>query len=169
MTVTPGSFRECLPAFANSTAFSDPAIEFWLGIATLMLPTDRWGSPSPTAAVPLTAKYDWGTVLFVAHHLVLEDQANKAAVRGGTPGVQKGAINSDSANGVTRGYNVGAGLETDAGHWGQTSYGNRFIALVKMVGMGPVTIGGGSGYGWFAGPFNGPAWPGPPPWPGYFG
>jgi hypothetical protein len=173
MTVTVASFRTVFPAFADAGAYRDDAISFWLGIAGMML-TDRWGSPAPTPALPLTAMVDWGTVLYVAHHLALEDQANKAASRGATPGVQKGAIASDSANGVTRSYNVEAGLELDAGHWGQTIYGNRFLALVKMVGMGPVTIGGGPGYGWFGGgwfggPFNGPAWPGPPPWPGFFG
>jgi hypothetical protein len=169
MSVTPASFRQCFPAFTSSLSFPDSSIAFWLGIATMMLPSDRWGSPAPTSAVPLTAPIDWGTVLYVAHHLVLEDQSNKAAARGGTPGVQKGAIASDSANSVTRSYAVNAGLELDAGHWGSTIYGNRFLALVKMIGMGPITIGGGPGYGWFAGAPCGPAWPGPTPFPGWFG
>jgi hypothetical protein len=173
LSVTPASFRQCFPAFTSSLAFPDESVSFWLGIATMMLPTDRWGSPAPTSVVPLTAPIDWGAVLYVAHHLVLEDQANKAASRGGTPGVQKGAVASDGANGVTRSYNTAAGLELDAGHWGQTTYGNRFLALVKMIGMGPITVGGGYGYGfgggWFGGPWNGPAWPGPTPFPGYFG
>ncbi len=115
--------------------------------------------------MPPTARIDLGTIYYVAHQLVLEDQANKAASKGATPGIQKGAISGDSVNGVSRSYDVSAGLELESGHWGQTTYGNRFYALAQMVGMGPVTIGGGGGWGLL----DGPAWPGPPPIPGWFG
>ncbi len=79
MSVNPASFRQCLPAFSNAVAYSDEAITFWLGVAVMMLPPERWGSSSPEPSVPPTARIDLGTIYYVAHQLVLEDQANKAA------------------------------------------------------------------------------------------
>lgn len=100
--------------------------------------------------------YDVGTELFVAHNLVLERQAAKAANRGAPPGVSRGAIGSESAGGASVSYDTSSGLLTDAGHWNLTTYGTRFVELVRLVGAGPVQVG------WGHSPVGvGPAWPGP--------
>ena len=142
MSVTADSFRQGFAkVFLDAAIYPDEAVQFWLGIAGLML-TTRWGSSSPTADVPPTSQIDWGTVLFAAHHLILEKQAGDAAARGATPGLTTGAISADSVGKVSRSYDTSAGLELEAGHWNLTIYGLRFIALAKMVGAGPITING---------------------------
>lgn len=165
MSVTPDSFRGSLPVFANAAVYPDEAVQFWLGIAKLMLPVRRWGNPSPTADVPPTTQIDFAYVLYIAHHLILEKQSGDAAAKNATPGVQKGAISSDSVGSVSRSYDTSAGLELEAGHWNLTVYGTRFVRIANAVGAGPVTIGGG----FDPNPLNGPAWPGPPWFPGWFG
>jgi hypothetical protein len=165
MTVTVDSFRQgFMGTFADPTRYPDETIQFWLGIAGLML-TSRWGPTSAKADVQPTSQLDYGTVLFTAHQIILEKQAADAAARGATPGLTTGAISGDTVAKVSRTYDTSAGLELEGGHWNLTTYGLRFLALAKMVGAGPVTINGGCG----PGPLNGPAWIGPNPFPGYFG
>lgn len=166
MSVTADSFRQGFgQVFLDEAKYPDEAVQFWLGIATLMLPTRRWGVGSNTADVPPTSKIDWGTCLFVAHHLILEQQSGNDAARGAVPGQQKGAISGDTVGSVSRSYDTSAGLELEAGHWNLTKYGTRFVRLANAVGAGPITVGGGCD----PNPLNGPAWPGPPWWPGWFG
>jgi|SRR5580693_5184515 len=168
MSVTPDGFRECIPAFADATVYPDEAVTFWLAIATTLLPTSRWGNTSNTPIStknPPTTRLDIGLCMFTAHQLVLEKQANEAAKRGAAPGLNKGAISSDSVGSVSRSYDTAAGLEPEAGHWNLTNYGTRFVRLANAVGAGPITVGGGID----PNPLNGPAWPGPPWFPGWFG
>lgn len=178
MSVTADSFRQSFGAvFLDAGVYPDQSITFWIGVATLMLPQRRWGIPSPTADVPPTKMIDLGTLFYVAHQLVLEKQSADAAKRGGTPGVQKGAISGDSVGQVSRNYNSAAGLELEAGHWNLTTYGTRFVQLANIVGLAPVTVGGSPCFGpqlppslslgGFGG--GGSPWIGPPPWPGWFG
>lgn len=171
MTVTAASFRMALPAFASQANYPDDAVTFWISVATMMLNPQVWGAAGvaaqpPAAAGPMTSPLDFGTILFVAHNLVLEQQAGKAAAKGNAPGLNKGVISSESVGPASAGYDTSAGLELDAGHWNLTVYGTRFVRLANMVGTLIVTGGGGFdptgqlGYG--------PAWPGPPgalfPW-----
>lgn len=175
--INPTNFRQgFMGAFANVDSYPDEAIGFWIGIAYLMLPVNRWGPSVESTALPPTALLDYGVMFFVAHQLALEDQSRKAAARGATPGLQTGAIASNSVGPVSRSYNTAAGITADAGHWNLTTYGTRFYELLMMVGMGPVTENGGYppyGFGGFGGAFapgpNAPPWIGPPPFPGWFG
>jgi len=171
MSVTKDSFREGFAkVFIDTDAYPDEAVTFWLGIASLML-TPRWGESSPNPDVPPTTQLDWGTMLFAAHHLILEKQSADAAKRKATPGLTTGAISGDSVGKVSRNYDTSAGLELEAGHWNLTTYGLRFIAIAKMVGAGPITINGhGGAFGIGAqGSLVGNAWIGPDPFPGSFG
>jgi hypothetical protein len=171
MSVTVDSFRQGFAkVFLDTDAYPPEAVQFWLGIAGLML-TNRWGPSAPSADVPPTCLLDYGTVLFAAHQLILEKQAADAAKRKATPGLTTGAISADSVGKVSRSYDTSAGLELEAGHWNLTTYGLRFIALAKMVGAGPFTVNGhGFGFGIGAqGSLVGNAWIGPDPFPGSFG
>lgn len=101
--------------------------------------------------------YDIATELFIAHNLVLERRAQDEAAAGAAPGVTTGPVASKSADKLSVSYDVAAGIDAKDGQWNLTIYGTRFIRLVKIRGMGPLTVIG-------AGPPNGtfgPAWNGP--------
>lgn len=173
MTVSAASFRLALPVFASDVTYPNDAVNFWLGIAALMLNPQVWGISATTAEPAaaggaMTSALDLGTVLFVAHNLILEQQAGRAASRGNVPGMNKGAISSESAGPISAGYDTSAGIEEGAGHWNLTIYGTRFIRLagIRATSVGMLTAGGGCGpFGQSAGVG---AWPGPPgglfPW-----
>lgn len=145
----------------NSAAFPQSGFNYWLNFASIML-TGRWGSPAAQGD-PL-ALYDIGCELFVAHHLVIEALNQKAVAVGGLPGISRGVISSESPGSVSISYDTNASLELDAGHWNLTTYGTRFVNTARMLGAAPMTVGPSG----CAGPYNGPAWPGPCPLPGYF-
>lgn len=127
--VTPSSFRAGYPEFANTSAYPDSGITYWLTLAGLLLNVCRWDN-----------LLDTGTELFVAHNLVLERQAAKAAAFGGVPGVTTGPLASKTVDKVTAAYDVEAGIEKDAGHWNLTTYGTRFINLARMIGSGGLQL-----------------------------
>jgi len=161
MTVTVASFRKNHDAqFGNQLDYPDPAINYWLGIAKLLLNQQRWGPSSAKADSPPTTTYDFGTELFVAHNLVLEKQAADAAAAGGPPGVNKGVVSGQTVGPTSRSYDTAAGIVADAAHWNLTTYGVRFIMLARMIGSGGMQVGIGC-----APPFTIGAWPGPYPYP----
>lgn len=133
MAITVDEFRTNFSEFKSTEKYPDGDITFWLGLAALMLNARRWGR-----------LLDYGTQMFVAHHLVLEAQAKRAAAAGGIPGTQIGIVNSKSVDKVSVGYDVNAALASkDAGHWSMSTYGLRFWQLVQMVGAGPIHVGAG--------------------------
>lgn len=156
-------FRVAYPEFANETNYPSSAINYWIGVAGIMLPTASWGLPSPTADNPPTTMNDIGVGLFVAHNLVLERQASLAASKGGAPGGGvTGPVTSEGVGGVSRSYDTGAGLNPDAGPWNLTVYGTRFYRMMMMAGRGPVQIG-------TTGCTPAQPWIGPPVYPnGYY-
>jgi hypothetical protein len=133
------------PAQAN---FPPSTFTYYFNLAQLLI--------DPTGRVT-----DWVNQLaelFIAHHIALEMLATNDMNAGGVPGIAKGAIAGKSAGDVSIAYAPQATMEIDAGHWNYTIYGQRFIRLAKMAGMGPVQV---NAPGWCGGPWNGPAWPGP--------
>ncbi len=129
MTVTVDSFRVDFPEFADTTAYPNGGVQYWLTLAGLLLNAQRFGTVLDTA-----------TELFVAHNLVLERQAQKAAAAGGAPGINTGPVSSKTVGPVTQAYDTQAGIEEDAGHWNLTTFGTRFMSLVKMFGAGPIQV-----------------------------
>lgn len=127
MAVDIAKFRADFPEFADTTAYPDPQVTFYLGLAGKLLNVARW--------VDLI---DYGTELFVAHNLALERQAQTTAAKGGTPGMQQGALSGKTVGPVSATYDTSAGLELDGGHWNLTVYGTRFLRLVRMAGAGGV-------------------------------
>lgn len=161
--ITSATFRQDYSEFASLSLYPVSAFAYWNVVAGLLLRPERWGAGSATASSPPTTILDVASELFVAHNLALEKQAQDTAKRGGTPGVSKGPISSDHVGSVSRSYSTAEGLNPDAGHWNLTTYGTRLYWLMMMFGAGPVQIGIGCDPN---GPLDGPAWPGPWPWPG---
>lgn len=145
MTISPQQFRVDYNEFNSSVTYPNSALSFWLDIAYRQLNADRWGT-----------SIDIGAELFVAHHLSIEARAQAESQAGGIPGGQVGPINSKSVDKVSIGYDTGAGIQPDAGHWNLTVYGTRFIRMARMMGAGPLFIGVGA-----VPAGNGLAWPGP--------
>jgi len=148
MAFTVAAFRQAFPAFANATTYPEPQVQFWADLAAKLQNSERWGD-----------LFDTGVQLFVAHQLVLEYQSNKAGPLGQKPGQIEGAVNSASVDKVSYGRDASSVMELDAGHWNLTTYGLRYIRLLKMLGAGPVQVGvplGGDLPGWYP-----QAWPGP--------
>lgn len=153
MTVTAATFREHFPEFSDETPYPDAQISYWITVAGLLLNVQRWSTI-----------LDLGTELFVAHQMVLERQAQRAATAGGMPGTQIGIVSSKSVDKVSVSYEVnGAGLDPSAGHWNLTTYGMRFIQLSRMMGAGPIHVGVGCSLSELS---SANAWPGP--WQGNF-
>jgi len=149
------------PEFTNATMFPQSGFNYWANLAGIML-TPVWGQPAASGQ-PLTL-YDIGCELFIAHNLVLEAYNQQAANAGGIPGLNRGIISAESAGQVSISYDTNGALELDAGHWNLTTFGLRFIGTARMLGAGPMVASPGG----CVGPNSGPAWIGPPPWPGYF-
>jgi Protein of unknown function (DUF4054) len=160
--VTYAQFTTDFAEFANTAIYPQSGFNFYLNFASLML-TPRWGEPAP-AGHPNTL-YDIGTELFIAHNLALEAMNAKAAASGGVPGLSTGPVSSKGAGAVSISYDTSAGLVEDAGHWNLTTYGTRFIGMLRMLGAAPTQIGP---HGNFI-PNDGPGWTGPNTRPGWFG
>jgi hypothetical protein len=139
--ISTSSFRESYSEFSNTTTYPDSAVNYWIGIAgVLMSNTRRWGQGSTVAVSPPTTKIDFATECFVAHNLALEQLAQNAGNAGGVPGLTPGILNSKSVGPVSAGYDTSAGIDPTAGHWNYTTYGMRFARLANGVGMGPLQV-----------------------------
>lgn len=150
--ITPSQFTTNFPEFGSATNYPPAVITFYLGLAYTLLDARRWGTT-----------LDYGVQLFVAHNLVLERQAQVSAASGAPPGLAGGPVSSKGAGPVSISWDTGAAAELDAGHWNYTTYGQRYIRLVRLFGAGGLQLGIGCGPA-----FSGGAWVGPPPWPGWF-
>jgi Protein of unknown function (DUF4054) len=150
--------------FASTVDYPSLILNYYIVLGGLLLNKGRFGPPSTTVSNPPSNIYDFVLELFVAHHVVLERNAQIAALSGGVPGEARGAVAGKSTGPISVNYAAGDSLDKDAGHWNDTEYGKRFWRFVLMYGAGAVQIGIG---GWcgapvFNGiPLNGPAWPGP--------
>jgi hypothetical protein len=165
--ITPGTFRADWPEFGSLSVYPNNVVAYWIAIAGMLLNTVYWGIGSTVAVAPPTTKLDFATELFVAHNLVLEQQAFAAAQSGGTPGTQQGVVTSKSVGSVSLGYSVAEVLNLDGSFWNATNYGVRFLWLARLVGSGPIQIGIGkvplpflTFVGW-----GESAWAGPYPYP----
>ena len=114
--VTPASFRAFFPEFANTGTYTDVQINQYIAFALRRLPADSWGDD-----------LDDGVTLFVAHWLTVSARDQAAAAAGSQPGGIEGAIASMSVDKVSVSYDAASvGLE-NAGFWGLSSYGLRFL------------------------------------------
>ena len=162
--ITVAQLRADYVEFANSNAYPDSAVSYWLNLAGLMILAPRWSTvPGPNS--PYLSMQGVAIELFVAHNLTLERQSQLSAqlpAQDGLPGpagVSTGPVASTSVGPVSVSYDTSSALDQKAGHWSLTTYGQRFARLAKQVGMGgmqvntpgcsPVgTVVGPGGYGW---------------------
>jgi hypothetical protein len=129
VTINPAQFRVDFPEFADTTAYPDAGINFWLGVAYKLLNACRFQDMLDTAAE-----------LYVAHNIALERQAQKSASGGAVPGLSTGPVSSKTVGPVTQAYDTTAGIFEDAGPWNLTIYGTRLYNLFMMFGAGPIQL-----------------------------
>lgn len=144
MTVTVASFRVNFPEFASDVTYPDGEVQFWLDLGVLLC-GPRWGN-----------LLDYGVQLFMAHNLSLQFNASQSGSSGQAPGSIVGPITSGTVDKVSYSRDPGAAMDPANGHWNLTTYGLRYIRLVRMVGAGPVQVGVPSADCAVPG-----AWPGP--------
>ena len=125
MSVSVASFRTSFPEFSEQTVYPDATVEFWLGLAGRLL--------RPAAWLDLL---DDGTRLFVAHNLVLAGSASRAATSGSAPGVASGAVSSKTVDKVSMSYDTAGAMIEGGGQYNLTTYGQRYLQLERVVGMG---------------------------------
>lgn len=130
LPLTIEQFRASYPAFASTTFYPDEQVGYWINQAVNFSPLDqqRWGQ-----------FYDMGLRLYVAHNLALERMGGLQAATGGAP-VGAGVPQSKSVGGVSISYDVEFGSETDAGAWGLTIWGSRFLRLLREAGAAPIQL-----------------------------
>jgi hypothetical protein len=125
-------FREAYPSFSEDL-HPDVRVAFWLRMAALRLPSERWGE-----------LLDDGTALFVAHHRTLEAKTEQST--DGTGGIEAaaGTVSSESKTvgsvSKSKSYTNAASLDPNAGAWNGTIYGQQFFDLMQMVGAGGMQI-----------------------------
>jgi hypothetical protein len=162
--ITAAILRQAFPEFVNAVTYPDSMIDFWIGVAAVLLPVQSWGVGLAVAdvTVPLTTRYDIGMLLYVSHMISQEAQAIAAAAKGANPGtVGKGPVTSESVGGVSRAYDAGATILENGGDWNATSYGRKFLFMARLAGKGPVQIGVDYGcptYPWFGPPVQPNGW-----------
>lgn len=123
------TFRRDFPEFANLTQYPDGAVNFWLSLAATLLPADRWSD-----------LLGYGQELMAAHHLAIAARDQATATAGGTPGAVTGPQTSKAVDKVSASYDTASVSLSDAGFWGMTSYGIRFLQLARIVGAGGVQL-----------------------------
>lgn len=132
MSFSPGVFRQQFSAFKDPAVYNDTRLNTLATLAVSLMDACRWGDI-----------LDFGTMLFVAHHLVLDDRDILAAAAGGSPGEVKGPPTSKTVDKVSASYDATAVTITDANFWNMTVYGIRFYYYLRLVGAGGVQIGVG--------------------------
>lgn len=123
------TFRQDFPEFADTTAYPNGTVNFYLGLGVKLLPADRWQDV-----------LDYGLELFTAHHLAIATRDQQTAAIGGVPGVMTGPQTSKTVDKVSVSYDTNAATYEDAGFWNMSSYGVRFWQLARMVGAGGVQL-----------------------------
>lgn len=134
--VTADQFRLDFPEFASAVTYPDTQVNFWLNVASQFVRVQVWGN-----------QYTLGVELYAAHNLVLEQQAMRAVLTGGVPGIATGPINNKSVDKVSVGYDTASSSEEKGGNWNLTIYGLRYKRLADLFGMGGIQIGTCSSYG----------------------
>lgn len=138
MSLVTASFRKSFPEFTDPGDYDGDLITMFINLAVSAFQNAlRW---DPNVI-------DYGTGLFVAHHLVLQVRANQTADAGGIPGTVEGVRTNKSVDKVAVGYDVDTVTLADAAFWNMTTYGIRFLQLTRMFGAGGYQLGAPCGVG----------------------
>lgn len=125
----PEQFVTDFPEFDNTTMYPTDVIAFQIGIATLLLNANRWGS-----------MLNYGIELYVAHNLVLAAQAAEDSAVGNTPGEMTGPTSEKGVDKVSISFDTQSAALTDGGFWNLTRYGVQYLQLARMMGAGGIEL-----------------------------
>jgi len=126
-------FRAQLPEFADAVAYPQAVLAAQFDMATIFIAAD--GSPCDAlSGKPLVAALNYMT----AHLLIASQRAQV-----GTPGNAQGGFETSSSIGEIS-VSVLAPPAKDAWDWWlyQTQYGQALMALLKMLAVGGLSVGG---------------------------
>jgi len=131
MTVTVALFIATYPEFYDGVEPQPETgiVQGWIDFAVMMLPADRWG-----------AALDRGVMLYVAHHIAIQQRNLATARNGGIAGQMSGPLASKAVDKVSASYDTGAATIEGAGDWNLTTYGVQFRRLSRMFGAGGVQL-----------------------------
>ena len=121
----PTAFRAQFTEFGDETRYPDSSIQTWLTVSTMLVNADRFGLLTDTAIGLVTA-----------HHIAIASKDSVASTAGGAPGAITGPTASKSVDKVSVSYDTSSVALDDAGFWGLTSYGLRFLTFARMFGAG---------------------------------
>lgn len=124
-----GLFRTHFPEFADTVAYPTSTINYWADLALIMVNQCVWKT-----------QFQRGVSLYVAHEMVLAQQAAKTSAAGGSPGTFGGIANTKTVGSVTVGYDAQTTTEKDAGYWNLTNYGKQLIRLARIFGAGAIQL-----------------------------
>lgn len=127
--ITISQFRSDYPMFTNTTSYPDSLIQRLINRATSLMNASVWGND-----------YQDFMELFVAHYCTLWNSAMIAAQNGGDPGIARGVIASESALGVAAAFDTVSAAEESGGNYNLTQWGQQFIRMARLKGMGPQQI-----------------------------
>ncbi len=122
-------FRLDFPEFISTTKYPDSQLDFWAGVAELLVRECVW-----------KRMYTQAIKLYVAHEITLAAQNEATASTGGVPGTFAGIANNKTVGSVTVGYDSASTSEKDAGWWNLTTYGKQFYRLMKIFGAGCIQL-----------------------------
>lgn len=125
----PTLFRENFPEFADQVAYPTSTITFWATLAVAQVNQTLFGTIYTTILN-----------LYVAHNLVMARQNAQSGRVGGSPGQSGGIANSKTIGQVTAAYDASTQTEKDAGWWNRTTYGQQYIRLVRLYGVGGIQL-----------------------------
>lgn len=123
------TFRQNMPMFADADQFPSAQFNFYLKLGVKLLSESRWDD-----------LLDDGLTFYVAHYLTLYARDMAFVDVGGIGGKVVGNETSKSIDGVSKSMDVSSVLNSDAGHWNQTTYGIQFYQLMMMVGAGGIQL-----------------------------
>ena len=123
------TFRQTMPVFADVDLYPSAQFNFYLKLGVKLLPESRWDD-----------LLDDGLTFYVAHYLALYARDMAVVDVGGIGGKVVGNETSKSVDGVSKSMDVSGVLNSDAGHWNQTTYGIQFYQLMMMVGAGGIQL-----------------------------
>jgi hypothetical protein len=118
-------FRTDFPEFADATRYTPAMLTFWSGMGEKLISSDKFGD-----------LFTQAVELFTAHNAVLAAGNKSATASGALPGQAGGVVASKAVGSVNVSYDTTAAMETNAGHWNQTTYGRQYIRLARLIGQG---------------------------------
>jgi hypothetical protein len=130
LPITVAQFRIDFSEFADPSLYPDSLILFWMTLAVAQVQNAcRWGTLLPMAQELVTA-----------HYVALAARDRVAGANGTLPGVPYGLAASETVGPVSVSYDYADLMIEGASAWNLTTYGQRYFALVRLVGAGGIQL-----------------------------